>query len=87
MEIENMKIKNWDIKLTEYDNLEFTMELQGNGSGTIVSLNMNKLKELFKCLDIEDLKELNNAYCRAVFETRLLKKIINIIDDKKILEV
>ncbi len=85
-EILNMKVEEYSLEISEFGRIHLLITLEGQGSGVIMDVPLEKIIQIFKLFEITDLKQLKSCYCRAVFSCRMLKRVINIIKDEKIYE-
>lgn len=85
-EIINMKVTDYSLEKSEFGAINLIVHLSSKGEGVIASFSLNRIPEVFKVFEINNLAQLKNNYCRAQFRNyNTLTHIINIIDDKNVL--
>lgn len=83
MQIENMKITKTRIQHEDHcQGLVVSMNLEGDGTGTIFMCSLSKLEKVLTIIGVDSYEELVGSYCRAKFSEFILREIGNIIKDK-----
>lgn len=86
-EIINMKVIDYSLEKSEFGAINLIVHLSSKGGGVIASFSLERIPEVFKVFEINNLTQLKNNYCRVeIVDYNLLNRIINIIDDSKSLK-